>query len=90
MASCLQILIAGDSRVRNLVVSDPNDPDRYDATVVYRPSADIVALGKLIEEELKRKEYDILLVVGMHCDLTELRPTGAGGHGELCMGWSLF
>ena len=85
MATRLQILIAGDSRVRNLVVSDPNDPDRYDATVVYRPSADIVALGKVIEEELKRKEYDILLVVGMHCDLTELRPTGAGGRGELCM-----
>ena len=84
MAKRLQILIGGDSRVRNLIVRDPSDPDRYDCKIIYQASADMPTLGKYIEAELERNKYDIVVVVGVHCDLSELRPTGAGGRGELC------
>ena len=78
------MLIGGDSRVRNLIVRDPSDPDRYDAKVIYKASADTPTLGKYIEAELDRNHYDIVLVVAVHCDISELRPTGAGGRGKLC------
>ena len=63
---------------------DLQHPDRHEVRVFMQPSATMEDLCKVIESQLPSGPPDVVIMSGMYCDLTELRPTGPGTNRGLC------